>query len=87
MLLEETVAVHYENHTEHADTVRTSPETHYVSTTKINRLMMLGETVTVYCDNHTKHSAHPNDLILPLLEPPDLRRLRRFLPNDLLTRF
>jgi hypothetical protein len=30
---------------------------------------------------------HPNDLIIPLLEPPDHRRLRRFLPNDLPTRF
>jgi hypothetical protein len=32
-------------------------------------------------------SAHPNDLILPLVEPPEHRRLRRFLPNDLHTRF
>jgi hypothetical protein len=39
--------------------------------------------------SHYSHrlSAYPNDLILPLLEPPDLRRLRRFLPNDLPTRF
>jgi hypothetical protein len=39
--------------------------------------------------SHYSHrlSAHPNDLILPLLEPADLRRLRRFLPNDLPTRF
>jgi hypothetical protein len=33
MLFGETVAVYCENHTEHADTVRTSQETHYVSAT------------------------------------------------------
>jgi hypothetical protein len=32
-------------------------------------------------------SAHPNDLIVNLVELPDNRRLRRHLPNDLLTRF
>jgi hypothetical protein len=32
-------------------------------------------------------SAHPNDLIVNLIELPDNRRLRRHLPNDLLTRF
>jgi translation initiation factor IF-1 len=31
-------------------------ETHYVSTTKPNRLMLFGETVTVYCENHTEHT-------------------------------
>jgi hypothetical protein len=34
--------------------VRTSQETHYVSATKPNRLMMFGETVAVYCENHTE---------------------------------
>jgi hypothetical protein len=29
--------------------------THYVSTTKPNRLMLFGETVPVYCENHTEH--------------------------------
>jgi hypothetical protein len=60
MLFVETVAVYCENHTEHTDTlcgaecrVCTSQETHYVSTTKPNRLMLFGETVTVYCENHT----------------------------------
>jgi thioredoxin-related protein len=38
------------------DTVRTSHETHYVSTTKPNRLMLFGETVAVYCENHTEHT-------------------------------
>jgi hypothetical protein len=35
----------------------------------------------------TRLSAHPNDLIVNLTELPDNRRLRRHLPNDLLTRF
>jgi hypothetical protein len=35
--------------------VRISQETHYVSTTKTNRLMLFGETVVVYCGNHTEH--------------------------------
>jgi hypothetical protein len=36
--------------------VCTSQETHYVSTTKNNRLMLFGETVAVYCENHTEHT-------------------------------
>jgi hypothetical protein len=44
-----SVAVYCENHTEHTDTVLTSQETHYVSATKPNRLMLFGETVAVYC--------------------------------------
>jgi hypothetical protein len=36
--------------------VSTSRETHYVSATKANRLMLLRETVAVYCENHTKHN-------------------------------
>jgi hypothetical protein len=32
-------------------------------------------------------SAHPNDLVVNLMELPDNRRLRRYLPNDLPTRF
>jgi hypothetical protein len=31
--------------------------------------------------------AHPNELIVNLIELPDNRRLRRHLPNDLPTRF
>jgi hypothetical protein len=30
-------------------------ETHYVSATEPNRLMLFGETVAVYCENHTEH--------------------------------
>jgi translation initiation factor IF-1 len=67
MLFMETVAVYCENHTEHTDTlcgqnavyinlVRTSQETHYISTTKPIRLMLFMETVAVYCENHTEHT-------------------------------
>jgi hypothetical protein len=63
MLFGETVAVYCEIHTEHTETlcgytnpVRTSQETHYVSTTKTNRLMLFGETVTVYSENLTEHT-------------------------------
>jgi hypothetical protein len=31
--------------------------------------------------------AHPNDTLLTLLETPEHRRLRRYLPNDLPARF
>jgi hypothetical protein len=34
----------------------TTPETHYDSTTKPNRLMLFGETVAVYCENRTEHT-------------------------------
>jgi hypothetical protein len=36
-------------HTEHTDTVRTSQETYYISTTEPIRLMQFKETVAVYC--------------------------------------
>jgi hypothetical protein len=52
MLIRETVAVYFENHAEHTDTVRTSQEAHYVFVTDPNWLMLFGETVTVYCENH-----------------------------------
>jgi hypothetical protein len=32
-------------------------------------------------------TAHPNDILLTLLEPPDDKVLRRLLPNDLPTTF
>jgi hypothetical protein len=38
------------------NSVLTSQETHYVSTTKPNRLMLFGETVVVYCENHMEHT-------------------------------
>jgi hypothetical protein len=55
----ETVAVCCENLTEHTDTlwaVRTSQETHNVSGTERNRLMLCGETVAVCCENSTEHT-------------------------------
>jgi hypothetical protein len=38
------------------NSVHTSQETHYVSATKPNRLMLFRETVAVYCENHTEHT-------------------------------
>jgi hypothetical protein len=35
--------------------VRTSQETHYVSATEPNRIMLFRETVAVYCESHTEH--------------------------------
>jgi hypothetical protein len=36
--------------------VRTLQETHYVSATELNRLMLFRETVAGYCENHTEHN-------------------------------
>jgi hypothetical protein len=36
--------------------VFTSQETHYVSATKTNRLMLFAEIIAVYCENHTGHT-------------------------------
>jgi hypothetical protein len=38
------------------NSVCTSQETHYVSTTNPIRLMLFGETVAVYCENHAEHT-------------------------------
>jgi hypothetical protein len=40
----------------HTNSVRTSQETHYISATKPNRLMLFRETVAVYFENHTEHT-------------------------------
>jgi hypothetical protein len=37
------------------NSVPTSQETHYASTTKPNRLMLFREIIAVYCENHTEH--------------------------------
>jgi hypothetical protein len=57
MLFGETVAVYCENHTEHTDTVRTSEEIRYVSTTEPNWLMLFGEThrYSPYLTENTLH--------------------------------
>jgi hypothetical protein len=38
------------------NSVRTSQETCYFSSTEINRLMLLKEIMAVYCENHKKHT-------------------------------
>jgi hypothetical protein len=38
------------------NSVRTSQETHHVSATKPNRLVLFRETVAVCCENHTEHT-------------------------------
>jgi hypothetical protein len=54
--------VYCENHMEDKYTlwaeysVRTSQETHYVSATKLNRLMLFRETVAVSCENYKEHT-------------------------------
>jgi hypothetical protein len=45
-----------ENRTEHTDIVCTSQETHHVSATEPNRLMLCGERVAVCCENRTEHT-------------------------------
>jgi hypothetical protein len=37
-----------------------SQETHHVSATKRNRLMLFRETVAVYRENHTEHTDTPS---------------------------
>jgi hypothetical protein len=57
MLFGETFAVYRESHTEHTDTVRTSQETHYVSATVTNQLMLFGEAVDVYSSSSSSYIA------------------------------
>jgi hypothetical protein len=46
------------------------------------------EEIRHYSSHYSLHlSAHPNNILLTLLEQPEHRRLRRLLPNDLPTRF
>jgi hypothetical protein len=42
--------------------LRTSHETHYVSATEPNRLMLFGETVAVYCENHTEERVRETEI-------------------------
>jgi hypothetical protein len=67
MLSGETVAFYCENHTDHTDTVRTAQETHYVSATEQNRLILFGETVLLL-------------LLIPTREP--CFWLRRAVPRE-----
>jgi hypothetical protein len=42
-------------YTIYTDSVRTSQETHYVSATETNWLILFRETVAVYCENHMQY--------------------------------
>jgi hypothetical protein len=63
----------------------------YVPNTVIRRDLQtptIKEEISRYSSQYSARlSAHPNDLIVNLMEQPDNRRLRRHLPNDLPTRF
>jgi hypothetical protein len=54
MLFGGTVAVCCKNHTERTGTVHTSQETHYISATEPNRLMLFRGIISVYCENRTE---------------------------------
>jgi hypothetical protein len=46
------------------------------------------EEISRYSSQYSARlSAHPNDLIANPMELPDSRRLQKYLPNDLPTRF
>jgi hypothetical protein len=63
----------------------------YVPNTVIGRDLQtptVKEEILRYSSQYSARlSAHPNDLIVNLIELPDNRRLRRHLPDDLPTRF
>jgi hypothetical protein len=40
----------------YVNSVRTSQQTHHVSATEPNRLLLCGETVAVCCENRTEHT-------------------------------
>jgi hypothetical protein len=65
--------------------------TSYVPNTFIRRdlqMLIVKEEIRHYSSQYSARiSAHPNDLIVNLIELPNNRRLRRHLPNDLPTRF
>jgi hypothetical protein len=63
----------------------------YVPNTLIRRDLQI-PSVKEEISHHSSHysarlTAHPNDILLTLLEPPEGKRLRRHLPNALPTRF
>jgi hypothetical protein len=64
----------------------------YVLNTVIGRDLQIPtvkEEILLYSSQYSARlSAHPNDLIVNVMEQPDInRRLRRHLPNDLPTGF
>jgi hypothetical protein len=66
-------------------------ESWYVPNTVIRRDLLIStvkEKIRRYSSQYSaRFSAHPNDLIVNLVELPHNRRLRRHLPKDLPTRF
>jgi hypothetical protein len=66
-------------------------EPFYVPNTVILRDLQIPtdkEKILLYSSQYSvRLSAHPDYLIVNLIELPDNRRLRRHLPNDLPTRF
>jgi hypothetical protein len=63
----------------------------YVPDTLIRRDLQIPsvkEEISHYSSHYSAClTAHPNDILLTLLEQPEHKRLRRHLPNDLPTRF
>jgi hypothetical protein len=63
----------------------------YVPNTVVRRDLKtptVKEEIRPYSSQYSARlSAHPNGLVVNLMERPDNRRLRRHLPNDLPTRF
>jgi hypothetical protein len=63
----------------------------YVPNTLIRRGLQIPsvkEEISHYSSHYSDRlTAHPNDILLTFLEPPERKRLRRHLPNDLKTRF
>jgi hypothetical protein len=63
----------------------------YVPNTLIRRdlrILSVKAEISLYSSHYSARlTAHPNDILLTLLEKPERKRLRRHLPNDLPTRF
>jgi hypothetical protein len=63
----------------------------YVPNTLIRRdhqIPSVKEETNHYSSHYSARlTAHPNDILLTLLEPPERKRQRRHLPNNLPTRF
>jgi hypothetical protein len=52
------------------------------------QIPMVKEEIRRYSSQYSARlNAHPNDLIVNLMELSDNRQLQRYLPNDLPTRF
>jgi hypothetical protein len=67
------------------NSVRTSQETHYVSVTKPNRLMLFRETVAVYCENHTEQKYTLGRIYVTIKMPVHIVTIRGSGCNDCAT--